>query len=104
MQLSEDGNYMWNGSEWVPVEQAPAEEATSVIAAPDEMASTVEEIASPVEMQQTTEPQTVMVTQQVIAPVEIMVGSNTPKPAINIAAALSVLSMELSHLAAGSCL
>ena len=46
MQLSEDGNYMWNGSEWVPVEQAPAEEATSVIAAPDEMASTVEEIRS----------------------------------------------------------
>tara|TARA_B100001109_G_scaffold243442_1_gene229262 strand:+ start:114 stop:797 length:684 start_codon:yes stop_codon:yes gene_type:complete len=23
MQLSEDGNYMWNGDEWVPVEQAP---------------------------------------------------------------------------------
>lgn len=98
MQLSEDGNYMWNGSEWVPVEQAPAEEATSVIAAPDEMASTVEEIASPVEMEQTTEPQTVMVTQQVIAPVEIMVGSNTPKPAINIAAALSVFKYGIIAL------
>ena len=23
MQISEDGNYMWNGDEWVPVEQAP---------------------------------------------------------------------------------
>ena len=79
MQLSEDGNYMWNGREWV-LKQAPAEEAT-VIAAPDEIASTVEEIASLVEMQQTTEPQTAMVTQQVIAPVEIMV-DNTPKPAI----------------------
>ena len=98
MQLSEDGNYMWNGSEWVPVEQAPAEEATSEIAALDEMASTVEEIASPVEMQQTTEPQTVMVTQQVIAPVEIMVGSNTPKPTINMAAALSVFKYGIIAL------
>ena len=23
-QLSDDGNFMWNGNEWVPVEQAPA--------------------------------------------------------------------------------
>ena len=25
-QLSDDGNFMWNGNEWVPVEQAPAAE------------------------------------------------------------------------------
>ena len=31
MQLSEDGNYQWNGQEWVPVEQAPEmTEATPV--------------------------------------------------------------------------
>ena len=35
-QLSDDGNYMWNGNEWVPVEQAPsaAEPAASAVMEP----------------------------------------------------------------------
>lgn len=31
-QLSDDGNYMWNGNEWVPVEQAPAASEPAVVA------------------------------------------------------------------------
>lgn len=38
MQLSDDGNFMWNGNEWVPVEQeaapAPAAPAAAAPAAP----------------------------------------------------------------------
>ena len=25
MQLSEDGNYMWNGTEWLPVDSQPSQ-------------------------------------------------------------------------------
>ncbi len=30
-QLSDDGNYMWNGNEWIPVEQAPAAAEPAVV-------------------------------------------------------------------------
>ena len=41
-QLSDDGNYMWNGNEWVPVEQAPAaaEPAVAASAVMDPVAET----------------------------------------------------------------
>ena len=54
MQLSEDGNYMWNGDEWVPVEK-------TVDAAP----------AAPVEVQAPAQPMAVEATPNMGAPVVI---------------------------------
>ena len=48
MQLSEDGNFMWNGTEWVPVE----EQATATV---EEVAvSPTPEVSSPAIMPQET--------------------------------------------------
>ena len=73
MQLSEDGNYMWNGDEWVPVEK-------TVDAAP----------AAPVEVQAPAQPMAVEATPNMGAPVVINTPISGDKPAVNIAAALSV--------------
>ena len=35
MQLSEDGNYQWNGEEWIPVEQSPAITETTPVEVPE---------------------------------------------------------------------
>ena len=59
MQLSEDGNYMWNGDEWVPVEQAPVISETE-----------------PVEVQT---PETTLATTPVTTPVPTPV---TPVPTV----------------------
>ncbi|MGB0201678.1 MAG: SPOR domain-containing protein [Candidatus Poseidoniaceae archaeon] len=93
MQLSEDGNYMWNGTEWVPVEEqalAPAEEA--------ETAPPTPEIPTPAVMPQETAVQPVNTAPAMIAPVIIKPGAS-PKPAINMAAAFSVFKYGIIALA-----
>ena len=93
MQLSEDGNYMWNGTEWVPVEEqapAPAEGA--------ETAPPTPEVPTPAVMPQETAVQPVNAAPQMIAPVIIKPGSS-PKPAINMAAAFSVFKYGIIALA-----
>ena len=41
MQLSDDGNFQWDGNEWVPVEQAAAPAAPMVVSPHVEMATPV---------------------------------------------------------------
>lgn len=41
MQLSDDGNFQWDGNEWVPVEQAAAPAAPMVVSPHAEMAAPV---------------------------------------------------------------
>ena len=41
MQLSDDGNFQWDGNEWVPVEQAAAAAAPMVVSPHAEMATPV---------------------------------------------------------------
>ena len=41
MQLSDDGNFQWNGNEWVPVDQAAAPAAPMVVSPHAEMAAPV---------------------------------------------------------------
>ena len=62
MQLSEDGNYMWNGDEWVPVEQAPVISETE-----------------PVEVQT---PETTLATTPVTTPVPTVVSTPAVTPMI----------------------
>ena len=64
MQLSEDGNYQWNGEEWIPVEQSPAITET----APMEVSET-----APVEV-----PETAPAEVQTPAPAEVQ----TPAPMV----------------------
>ena len=93
MQLSEDGNYMWNGTEWVPVEEqapAPAEEVETAPPAP--------EAPTPAVMPQETAVQPVNTAPAMIAPVVIKTGAS-PKPAINMAAAFSVFKYGIIALA-----
>ena len=93
MQLSEDGNYMWNGTEWVPVEEqapAPAEEV--------EATPPVPEAPTPAVMPQETAVQPVNTAPAMIAPVVIKTGAS-PKPAINMAAAFSVFKYGIIALA-----
>ena len=98
MQLSEDGNFMWNGTEWVPVEaKAPAEEA----AAPMEVEAPVEEMAPPA-MEMTpmeAAAPAVIPAPGLVAPAQIMVSTTQPKAAINMAAALSVFKYGFIALA-----
>ncbi|MED6338766.1 MAG: hypothetical protein VYC12_07035 [Candidatus Thermoplasmatota archaeon] len=94
MQLSEDGNFMWNGTEWVPVEaEAPAEEA----AAPMEAEAPAMEMA-PMEVATPGAP-AVIPTPGLVAPAQIMVSTTQPKAAINMAAALSVFKYGIIALA-----
>tara|TARA_B100000131_G_scaffold4851_1_gene5021 strand:+ start:291 stop:971 length:681 start_codon:yes stop_codon:yes gene_type:complete len=94
MQLSEDGNFMWNGTEWVPVEaEAPAEEA----AAPMEAEAPAMEMA-PMEVATPGAP-AVIPTPGLVAPAQIMVSTTQPKAAINMAAALSVFKYGFIALA-----
>ena len=90
MQLSEDGNFMWNGTEWVPVEaEAPAEEM-----APMETEAPAEEMA-PMEAAAPA----VIPAPGLVAPAQIMVSTTQPKTAINMAAALSVFKYGFIALA-----
>ena len=102
MQLSEDGNYMWNGTEWVPVEEqapAPAEEAETAPPTPEvEATPPTPEVPTPAVMPQETAVQPVNAAPQMIAPVIIKPGSS-PKPAINMAAAFSVFKYGIIALA-----
>ena len=71
MQLSEDGNYQWNGEEWIPVEQSPAITET----APMEVSET-----APVEVPETAAvevPETAPAEVPETAPAEVQ----TPAPA-----------------------
>ena len=98
MQLSEDGNYMWNGTEWVPVEaEAPAEEA----AAPVETEAPAEEMAPPAMEMAPMEAAApaVIPAPGLVAPAQIMVSTTQPKAAINMAAALSVFKYGFIALA-----
>jgi hypothetical protein len=99
MQLSEDGNFMWNGTEWVPVEaeaEAPAAEAPAVEApAPAEMAAPE---AAPMEIATPGAPAFIPA-PGLVAPAQIMVSTTQPKPAINMAAALSVFKYGIIALA-----
>ena len=101
MQLSEDGNFMWNGTEWVPVEaEAPAEEA----AAPMDNEAPAEEMAPPAmemaPMEVATPGATAVIpTPGLVAPAQIMVSTTQPKAAINMAAALSVFKYGFIALA-----
>ena len=77
MQLSDDGNYMWNGTEWVPVEAAPAPAAPAM-----------PEPAAPV-MPTPAAPMAAAAPQTLVAPVVIST-SAPAKPAISLSSALSV--------------
>ena len=93
MQLSEDGKYMWNGTEWVPVEEqatAPAEEVAA--------ASPTPETPTPAVMPQEAAVQPVNTAPAMIAPVIIKPGVSQ-KPAINMAAAFSVFKYGIIALA-----
>ena len=91
MQLSEDGNFMWNGTEWVPVEaEAPAEEA----AAPMETEAPAMDMA-PMDVATPA----VIPAPGLVAPAQIMVSTTQPKAAINMAAALSVFKYGFIALA-----
>jgi len=91
MQLSEDGNFMWNGTEWVPVEaEAPAEE----VVAPMETEAPAMDMA-PMDVATPA----VIPTPGIVAPAQIMVSTTQPKPAINMAAALSVFKYGIIALA-----
>ena len=93
MQLSEDGKYMWNGTEWVPVEEQAPTAAEEVEAAPP-----VLEAPSPAVMPQETAVQPVNTAPAMIAPV-IIKPEASPKPAINMAAAFSVFKYGIIALA-----
>ena len=87
MQLSEDGNYMWNGTEWVPVEEQAPEPAEEVETA----------TPTPAVVSQETAVQTVNTAPAMIAPVIIKPGASS-KPAINMAAAFSVFKYGIIAL------
>ena len=93
MQLSEDGKYMWNGTEWVPVEEQAPTAAEEVEAAPP-----VLDAPSPAVMPQETAVQPVNTAPAMIAPVIIKPGAS-PKPAINMTAAFSVFKYGIIALA-----
>ena len=102
MQLSEDGNYMWNGTEWVPVEQqspAPTEEVEAPPPTPEVDATPpTTEAPTLAVMPQETAVQPVNTAPAMIAPVIIKPGES-PKPAINMAAAFSVFKYGIIALA-----
>ncbi len=77
MQLSDDGNYMWNGTEWVPVEAAPAPAAPAM---PEPAAPAMPTPAAPM---------AAAAPQTLVAPVVIS-ASAPAKPAISLSSALSV--------------
>ena len=77
MQLSDDGNYMWNGTEWVPVE-----------AAPEPAAPAMPEPAAPA-MPTPAAPMAAAAPQTLVAPVVISTSASA-KPAISLSSALSV--------------
>lgn len=77
MQLSDDGNYMWNGTEWVPVEAAPAPAAPAV---PEPAAPAMPTPAAPM---------AAAAPQTLVAPVVISTSASA-KPAISLSSALSV--------------
>ena len=93
MQLSEDGKFMWDGNEWLPVENAPATDP----AAPTEVAAPIEAVA-PMEVQQVAQVQPLVTMPGAVAPVVIMTSDPTGKPAINMAAALSVFKYGIIAL------
>ena len=109
MQLSEDGNFMWNGTEWVPVEaEAPAEEAAAPMEAeapaeemaPMETEAPAEEMAPPaMEMAPMEAAAPAVTAPGLVAPAQIMVSTTQPKAAINMAAALSVFKYGFIALA-----
>lgn len=88
MQLSEDGNYMWNGTEWLPVEaqeeqQQPVQETS--VQPPiqsNDPAGEVQQVA----------PQTAMQT------LVVMPQGNDTKSLINLASALSVFKYGIIAL------
>ena len=93
MQLSEDGKFMWDGNEWLPVENAPATEP----AAPTEVAAPIEAVA-PMDVQQVAQVQPLVTIPGAVAPVVIMTSEPAGKPAINMAAALSVFKYGIIAL------
>ena len=92
MQLSEDGNFMWNGTEWVPVEEQATATVEEVAVPP------TPEVSSPAIMPQETSVQQLNTAPAMIAPVIIKPGA-TQKPAINMAAAFSVFKYGIIALA-----
>tara|TARA_B110000444_G_scaffold52806_1_gene48722 strand:- start:1779 stop:2504 length:726 start_codon:yes stop_codon:yes gene_type:complete len=98
MQISDDGNFMWNGTEWIPnpdaanvtpehkeVDEVPMVESVPAAVTPEPMAS-----QEPVAMTQSPmamEPMTTMPGAIVVGPIQ---GAPTGASAINMAAALSV--------------
>tara|TARA_Y100000766_G_scaffold38574_1_gene28409 strand:+ start:21535 stop:22203 length:669 start_codon:yes stop_codon:yes gene_type:complete len=90
MQLSEDGNFMWNGTEWVPVEaEAPAMDMAPMETEAPAMDMAPMDAATPA----------VIPTPGIVAPAQIMVSTTQPKAAINMAAALSVFKYGFIALA-----
>ena len=92
MQLSEDGNFMWNGTEWVPVEEQATATVEEVAVPP------TPEVSSPAIMPQETSVQPLNTAPGMIAPIIIKPGV-TQKPAINMAAAFSVFKYGIIALA-----
>ena len=103
MQLSEDGNFMWNGTEWVPVEaEAPAEEVVAPMEteAPAMDMAPMETEAPAMDMApMDAATPAVIPTPGIVAPAQIMVSTTQPKAAINMAAALSVFKYGFIALA-----
>lgn len=100
MQLSEDGNYMWNGTEWLPVESQPeqpqiAEQpAISTEPVAPEL-STIEPIVQPATPVSQL-PQ--VLPQQNLQPVIVTTSPQGMKAAINLSSALSVFKYGIIAL------
>lgn len=100
MQLSEDGNYMWNGTEWLPVDSQPsqpqiAEQPPITTGAVAEEVSTIE----PMVQQETPVNQLPQVLpQQNLQPVIVTTSPQGMKAAINLSSALSVFKYGIIAL------
>ena len=88
MQLSEDGNYMWNGTEWLPVE------------AQDEQHQPVQETAvqPPIQNNVPTGQVQQVASQTAMQTVVVVPKDNDAKAAINLSSALSVFKYGIIAL------
>ena len=99
MQLSEDGNYMWNGTEWLPVENQPEQPQIA-----EQPAISTEPVAPEVSTDPIVQPATPVnqlpqvLPQQNLQPVIVTTSPQGMKAAINLSSALSVFKYGIIAL------
>jgi len=99
MQLSEDGNYMWNGTEWLPVENQPEQPQIA-----EQPAISTEPVAPEVSTDPIIQPATPVnqlpqvLPQQNLQPVIVTTSPQGMKAAINLSSALSVFKYGIIAL------